>query len=461
MLSSLFTISGLLVILVALGLFFAPKILSLFQSYSEDKRKRLLSLKGLITFVILGIMLISFNRMLFYAEPGYSYLVQYPTGSQKSVLEPGYHARFFGNLLPFKKVITVKFSKNLQEGHKFSAQEIPIEIRFNDAVTATVELAARFRIPEDPIKFKALAIDFRNQQNLIGSCLVPAAKEVVRNSARVISAQEYIVGKGGEFENAVLDQLEKGIYILETQEIKDGSPQNITQDVRKLERKEIIRYKVSKRKDSAGNIIRKKHSLVYYDILVSQATIEQVDPEPKFKEMLSQQRDAAAEANVERQKAKKAEYERQRIVAEGEASKAQIRVDQEKNQIQTLIAIETAMKKEKINVDKRELELKSAELEAQAIKVKANAEAHARKAMMQADNALEQRLNAFVKISQAYAEALKNKNLVPQIVISGNNEGGNTTSALDLINLLTAKTAKDLSVDLTTPQKEIPHKQAQ
>jgi ABC-type dipeptide/oligopeptide/nickel transport system ATPase component len=74
---------------------------------------------------------------------------------------------------------------------------------------------------------------------------------------------------------------------------------------------------------------------------------------------------------------------------------------------------------------------------------------------MAADNALSLRLDAYVKVQQSYAAALRGKQLVPTVVI-GNSGSGKTTSATALIDLLTAKTAKELAVDLQmskTPTK--------
>ena len=67
---------------------------------------------------------------------------------------------------------------------------------------------------------------------------------------------------------------------------------------------------------------------------------------------------------------------------------------------------------------------------------------------MEADNALEKRLDAFVQISRAYAEALQDKQLVPGVVISGTG-GDGQPNATDLISLLTAKAASDLGVAIT------------
>ena len=298
------SILGFMILLGAIGLYF------IFPRYQKEDAKPIrdaFTLKKFSLVTSLSVLMMMTNSLFFYAEPGMSYLVQYPWGTQKAALNPGFQLRFFGNLIPFKKVLTVKFADEQNSNESiFSALEEPIQIRFNDAVSASVEVASRFRLPRDEDNFLKVAVDFRSMDNLINSALIPLVRESVRNSGRMISAQEFIVGKGGEFEIAVLDQLENGIYRLETSAIRPFDKEKIKQDERSIDRKETIKYEVSILKDEKGIAIRKKHALLTYGISISQATIENVDPEFKFKEMLSQQRDAAAQANVEREKAKKA-----------------------------------------------------------------------------------------------------------------------------------------------------------
>ena len=68
---------------------------------------------------------------------------------------------------------------------------------------------------------------------------------------------------------------------------------------------------------------------------------------------------------------------------------------------------------------------------------------------MQADGALDQKLRAWIEVNKRYAEAIEKYQgaWVPQIQMGGgqNSSGGGSQ---DLINLLMAKTAKDLSLDV-------------
>ena len=71
-----------------------------------------------------------------------------------------------------------------------------------------------------------------------------------------------------------------------------------------------------------------------------------------------------------------------------------------------------------------------------------------------ADGALAQMLEALVAINAEYAKALSTANpgaLVPALQMGGS--GGSSGGALDFIKLLTAKAAKDLSLDMKVKQQ--------
>lgn len=425
-----------------------------------------------------GIFLATLNSIFFYAEPGMSYLVQYPWGLQKGVLTPGFHGRIFGEVIPFKKFLTIAFVDKKQKDAPFSGVAPAQEIRFHDSVTANVKMTARFELPSNPEQFLPMAVAYRSQDNLTYSTLIPTMQEAMRNSGRMYAAQEYISGKGGDFENAVLDQIRNGIFLLDIKEEKayQGRQAITEKDARTIQQDQTMRVYVRKRLGPDGQELRKdagENPLKKFGITLIQANVQDVDPDPGFKKKLLEQREAAAQVAIERQNARKEEERKKRIIAQGEAEKAEKRIELEKAQIERVIAAETkakeaqqeqvrrvtmaeTLKKESmVEKERKEIELQTARLEAERIETLAEAESNKRRKLMEADNALEKRLEAFVEISRAYAKALNNKQLVPGVVISGSGDG-KQPNATDLISLLTAKAASDLGVAVTEKGKKQP-----
>ena len=103
------------------------------------------------------------------------------------------------------------------------------------------------------------------------------------------------------------------------------------------------------------------------------------------------------------------------------------------------------------------LDAQAAEQSKKAAVLRGEGDAQAATLRMQANGALEQKLAAYVQVNQAYAEAIAKYqgNWVPQTVFGGSGgTASNGNGANDLVTLLTAKTARDLSLDLsTTPKK--------
>lgn len=345
-------------------------LLALKFIWPEDISEKI-KFKAITSSIITWFILLAFTGLFFYSEAWYSYLVQYPNWTQKPVLEPWYHLKFWWETIPFKKNLTVKASDwTNEEGKVETTWRIdPIEVRFNDNVTADVWVSVRFQLPSDPQKFKEIALEYRSQENLINATLIPTVAEVVRNSARMFSAQAYTTWRGWDFETVIPEQLRNWIYRLESIEKKvEGTESISTTEDRTFDSNELVKYEVKIKVDKDWNPVIREAVLPTLGIIVTQATIDSVDPEEAFKNQLSKQRDASAKANIERQEAEAAEYEKQKIIAQWEASKAQIKVDKEKEQVQILIAAETSQKEQKILLEKEKLALEAAKLQAQTKK---------------------------------------------------------------------------------------------
>lgn len=73
--------------------------------------------------------------------------------------------------------------------------------------------------------------------------------------------------------------------------------------------------------------------------------------------------------------------------------------------------------------------------------------------VMSADGALELKLQALIKINELYAGALQNYKgqWVPSVVMGP--QAGGANQGLALIDLLTAKTARDLGLDMSVSGK--------
>jgi hypothetical protein len=158
--------------------------------------------------------------------------------------------------------------------------------------------------------------------------------------------------------------------------------------------------------------------------------------------------------------AKKAEQETITTKQQGQASAAKaewlqkaIAAKAEQEALMKKLVAETEAE-QKLAV--AELEAKAAEQNKLAAIAIGEGEAKARTLVMEADGALEKKLEAWVSVNERYADAIAKHQgaWVPSIVMGQQPGGVPQNGATDLIALLLAKTAKDLSIDMEMVTKK-------
>jgi hypothetical protein len=134
-----------------------------------------------------------------------------------------------------------------------------------------------------------------------------------------------------------------------------------------------------------------------------------------------------------------AKIAQQKILAEGERDKAAERVAQEREQVKTLIAIETKVKQEESKRELAEIALKTAELEAKAEKVKADAESYKNRKLVVAGLTPQEKAQIQKETAIGVAAELAKLNL-PEVYVAGSNGKGNNGILTDLLGAEFAKT---------------------
>jgi hypothetical protein len=144
--------------------------------------------------------------------------------------------------------------------------------------------------------------------------------------------------------------------------------------------------------------------------------------------------------------AKKAEQDAITTEKQGEANAAKAKWEQE---VEKAKAITIAQKEKEVatlqaqkNKEVAALDLDTAKLSAERTITEAKADSDAKKLALAADNALNRRIDAYVEVQKAWATAYGAQRQTPDISLAGG--GGGVSNAL--VDLLTAKAAKDLSV---------------
>ena len=446
-------IGVLLILAVLAGYFLRSRFVNGPLRIFQDNRKVTLLL-GLAVFLALS------NSLFFYSRFGHQYYLVYPTGGWSTVFSSGIKLRWFATIQEWQKEIDIKVvgDNDPTEGiegiitdkvtftmtsRDLKPEVVPgIAITFIDRVGAAVQISVRMKMPEDPETFRALAESFRNPQNLINNTLIPTIKEQISNTGYMFAAQDYISGAATDFRQAVDDQLKYGGYSTERREYNDTIYTAIQENSQRTIKEINTRYKIIRKVDVDGKLIRIPHEITKNNITVTQVIVDEVYPEPAFKQRLEAQRDISAQKRIEMEKIETAKAEQQRIIAEGERDKSKERVDQEKEQVKQLIAIETQLKQETTKKQLAEIALQTARLESEQNLVRERAQAEANRLKVAAGLTPQERAQIQKETAIGVAEKLADLKF-PQVYIEGGSASGKTNLGL-IEALIGAEMAKTM-----------------
>ena len=429
---------------------------------------------GLLLFIIS-----TFNGMFFYAEPGFKYHVRTILGEEKMVADTGYNMHLFGRYNAWKNAMSVQAIKGGQgdiraetEGVTTSANLPPKSLVFLDQVDAVVSATARFELPSDEEGFLTMARLYRSPENLLRTELVPAFEETLGANAALMSAEDYFQGGKTEFNNEFERQLADGIYLVRRIEkrIKVESGRAGTANVALGENQEQFGdefktvFLVEKLLDETGQPKRKRQAFEKFGISLTSARVTDVRPNIKFQERMGLRQQAAADRAIAREQRVQEEDQRLLAITRGEREVAERQAAAKVEQIQkttdaetekqlAITAAERERESARIRQERAQILLDTARIDAQAKQVSADAAAYEKTAILEADNALAQKLAAYVEVQKVWAEAFANRK-VPTTVFGATEGGVGTDGDISrFIDLLTMQAAKGLAVDPSIARK--------
>ena len=394
----------------------------------------------LVVGVIVAIALLSFNPFS-YNHAGERTVVEQMDGKQFVQFTPGvYYAGFLAKHKEWPNQISVSYQTDkpdmeLSDG---TIEIGKILIRFGgDATTAFVSGITQYILPIDEKEMIIMHNTHRTPQSLVSKRLAPYTKECLQSSAQLMNSEAHYSGGRAQMAQDYLDQLKNGVFILKTSD-------RVIYDSLAKETKRV--YETNQVTDKLGNSKRKFSSIKEYGIQVADAQITDVDYEKRVDDMLGKKIDASTKASVSKQELLTAQQQQLTAKAKGEQRLVEIEYQQKQEQTKQIVAAETKVEVAKQDMEQQRIQSQAAELEARKIKTLADAQAYAKRTEIQANGALEQKLAAYKEVQRYWADAFGKYtgNVVPQIQSGGSNGNG----ALNFMELMGAKAARDLTLDL-------------
>lgn len=395
---------------------------------------------------ILGIILFAILNPFSWNDAGNRTVVERTTGEQIVQFAPGiFYAGFFAKEKEWPNQISVTYQEataNLEiEDNGIEVGQIMI--RFSDATTADVRGITQFILPSDEKEMILIHNTHRTPQSLVVKRLAPYTKECLQSSAQLMSSEKHYGGGRAQMAQDFLDQLKEGVYLLVTEE-------NLVFDSLEMEKKRV--YQTEIQFDKKTTLPKRKlSSIKEYGITVADAAITDVDYENKVDEKLVKIIDAVTKSSISKQELMTAQQQTLTAKAKGEQALVEIEYQQKQEQTKQVVEAQTKVKVAEQDKLQQKIAYEGSILEAKKIKELADANAYAKQRIMQADGALEMKLNAQVEVQKVWADAFSKYTgaVVPQIQTGG---GQTTNGALNFMEIMTAKTAKDFALDMKNKQ---------
>jgi len=320
-----------------------------------------------------------------------------------------------------------KYTKyNKRDIYKF---EIPV--RFNDGGHGTIIGSIQYEMPLDAENLTKLHTKFGSQKAVETALIQTVTNKAIYMTGPLMSSKESYAEKRNYLIRYVEDQISNGVYKTVSHE------QKIIDQMTGQEKTATV-VDISM-KDGAPDR-QEEAVLKEFGIRTFNFAIEKLPYDEAVERQITAQQGLAMDVQTAIASAKKAEQNAITAEKNGEAEAMKSKWDQEVIKAKMVTEAEQQRDVAKLNKE-------AAEYIKQKLILEGEGEARKKQLVMQANGALEQKLEAWVAVQQYYANALSNfkGNLVPGVVMGDGAKGAN---AVNLIDLLTAKTAKDLSLDM-------------
>jgi hypothetical protein len=464
----MFTFIGILLILFAIAMAVVINVVTIRKESTQGdngyggtktlsaspKLLREWSLKKSILTLVVGIMVIGINGLFFYNTAGTATSIQYLWGGDEAVTSQGVKLKMWGKTIP------ISFEIAMQDIILTEGQSLPDEEgiyyrngqrrEFADAIKA--DIASSLVISVDYANeelFLDMADKNRSEEKLVYARIYPVYDQALKNTCKLMDAQDYISGAAPQFDYYLKDQMENGMYL--TEEVyEDAQEINITPGDTTATARTVVKGRITGEKKQKKYRIRRKkngdpvrdasNSLKRYGLTVQQAAVTNIDWEGSFDKRLNLQKEQVAQTQLEKASAEKEYYATQNAIAKGEREKAEVRVKLEKSQLEKTIAAETRAKEAKYK-EQEEINLLAAEKKrVQRVRLAADADAYEISKKVHAgitpEIRLEMELNAKVKMMKALAGP--DGITLPKTMFTGNQTKGGTGNGM-LESILGAK----------------------
>lgn len=355
-------------------------------------------------------------------------VIQYPSGTLEVFLEQGPHSQWFGTVQKYPRRFQYWFSSQLDQGE---AYDQAIKIRFNEGGHALMSGSVSVELPANTDQLLQIHKMYGNYQNVQSQLVRTTIEKAVYMSGPLMSSKESSAGKRTELLNYIVDQAVYGVYKTKSK--------TVTQDDGLGNKRTVSIVEIVM--DTTKNIpIREEQSpLIAFGVKLFNPSLNEIAYDAEVEEQIKGQQRLEMEVQTAMAQAKKSEQAVITAEKNGEAKAAEAKWEQMVIKAQKVTEAE-----QKLEVAK--LEVATAEQYKRKKILEAEADAEYKRKIIVADGALEQKLRVYTEVMTVGFQEFAKQKWVPDIQMGSGTNG--STNAVQFMELLSAKTARDLGLDL-------------
>ena len=342
---------------------------------------------------------------------------QYPLSGKMSYwTEPGFKWQWFGSTTEYYKTQQFWFGGKDVEGNSHGT---PIKVIFNDASVGYIYGSLRVVLPTDVEHLKLIQTAYNGMDRLMNDLVAQNVVKVIYASGPLMSAFESYAEKKNDMVAYITDQLTYGVYKTTVRE--EDTIDSFTGESKKVK----VASLVADENAPNGYVRSERSPFTSYGVIIDQVSITEITYDDKVNQQIQTQQQANMSIQTKKAEALAAQQDAIKAEAEGKAAAAKAKWEQEKVKATEVTKAEQEREVARLAAEKAEFDKKRIVAEGQA-------EAEANRLKVAAGLTPQERAEWEYKTKVGVAEALS-KTKWPTIVMGGNNGGG--SNAMDVIAL--------------------------
>jgi len=404
---------------------------------------------GIVGLVIAGVLLIvglvSAGRLFENLDAKHIMVIQSPIDGRLDVYtEPGIKWQGFGQVTTYPRRTQYEFNiRDILANGQAGPKDTSKRLRFNDGGHGNLYGAVSWEMPLKPETIIKIHKTFGSAEAVENQAVSKMIDGATYLAGPLMSSTESSGERRAELVQYINDQSEHGVYVTRARTVVSPPTKGADgKDIPGTEKTTIFTEIVL---DEKGQPKRQQGSILgEFDIKLFPLSINELKYDNVVEDQIKQRQKATTEVQISQANARRAQQDTITTEEQGKATAAKAKWEQE-----TIKAKFVTEAQQKLEV--ATLAAKEAEQYKKSQILIGEGDAQRKRLVMEADGALDPKLQAYKEVNAKYAEAIAAAHPgawspVVQMGQSANATGG---SAQTLIDLFTAKAARDLGLDMS------------